>query len=768
MGETYESFQFDTQLFVSLTRNLVVIMAQIETGITYDQVVTTGTITVPIGENLTSSSLLPTRAPIRASIAYDSASNGMSAGLYDATTGNTKWKGLITGPETSVSGNITIFNGTNGQQLIDSGVNISSISPVPLTITSFGSTPNLSGGSISGNALTLQPASIVFPGGVTVGNQSFGGVKDFPAGITTPTINNSPFGDFVKNSDVSVASSSLAIYGDTTGKLIGSGTGINVPSPNTLTGVNTLSGKTVANLVTNSGTSTANHLALFSDASGKVVTDSSPIVVAGSVVTGATSVSGKTMANVVTNTDPSVVSTSLTVYGDTTGKLIGSGTGINVPSPNTLTGVNTLSGKTVANLVTNSGTSTLNHIALFSDASGKIVTDTSPIVVSGATITNATSISGVTLADVVTNAGASVANRLAIFTDTTGTKVTDSTTITATGSTMTGPTVISGLTLANVVTNTGASVTNRLAVFSGVTGKLVTDSSSITAATNTLAGVNTITSSTPTSKTVDSIVTGPASSTADSIAVFLDATGKIVRDATGITIPSPGNLVGVLNINGNPVVTTQSTVSAGAFGSTPNANGVSISGANPQILNLQPASATQPGGITTSAQSFAGLKDFSANGITVQPTPLSSGVTSVFNNYAKWTGSMTFTGGLGATNITGIVTAERMGSVLILKLPLIYNSGQAAAFITTTTALPAEFRPASTTESVPLFVINGSRQGASASDAVDNGLIQLLTTGFFNIGIGFDNTETLIPFGGGAVSGSGNGVARQVVLISLL
>lgn len=43
----------------------------------------------------------------------------------------------------------------------------------------FGSTPNANGASISGNTLTLQPASASFPGGVTTGNQTFEGFKTF-------------------------------------------------------------------------------------------------------------------------------------------------------------------------------------------------------------------------------------------------------------------------------------------------------------------------------------------------------------------------------------------------------------------------------------------------------------------------------------------------------------------------------------------------------------------------------------------------------------
>jgi hypothetical protein len=48
-------------------------------------------------------------------------------------------------------------------------------------------------------------------------------------------------------------------------------------------------------------------------------------------------------------------------------------------------------------------------------------------------------------------------------------------------------------------------------------------------------------------------------------------------------------------------------VTLAAVGSTPNANGASLSSG---VLNLQPASATHPGVVSTSGQSFAGTKSF--------------------------------------------------------------------------------------------------------------------------------------------------------------
>ena len=52
---------------------------------------------------------------------------------------------------------------------------------------------------------------------------------------------------------------------------------------------------------------------------------------------------------------------------------------------------------------------------------------------------------------------------------------------------------------------------------------------------------------------------------------------------------------------------TGSVYAVGAFGSTPNANGASILNG---VLTLQPASNTQPGGISTTTQSFLGDKTF--------------------------------------------------------------------------------------------------------------------------------------------------------------
>jgi hypothetical protein len=85
----------------------------------------------------------------------------------------------------------------------------------------------------------------------------------------------------------------------------------------------------------------------------------------------------------------------------------------------------------------------------------------------------------------------------------------------------------------------------------------------------------------------------------------------------------------------------------GAFGSTPNANAMSISGVT---LTGQPADATHPGFVTTAAQTMAGVKTFSSN-------PVASGLT----------GSAAATGGVGTTfnntttQTTGKITSFQTG-----------------------------------------------------------------------------------------------------------
>lgn len=103
------------------------------------------------------------------------------------------------------------------------------------------------------------------------------------------------------------------------------------------------------------------------------------------------------------------------------------------------------------------------------------------------------------------------------------------------------------------------------------------------------------------------------------------------------------------NFSGSSSGTNTGDVTLGAFGSTPAAEGASLSG---QVLTLQPASATHPGGVSTGTQTFVGAKTFS-NNITLSGTGNSVGtITS-----GIWNGTA-----IGSTyGGTGISTAASTG-----------------------------------------------------------------------------------------------------------
>lgn len=83
-----------------------------------------------------------------------------------------------------LTGALTLVGGT-GISIADgvSTITINSTSLGDVTLAAFGSTPNANGASLSGQALTLQPASGSFPGGVSTTTQTFAGVKTFSSSI---------------------------------------------------------------------------------------------------------------------------------------------------------------------------------------------------------------------------------------------------------------------------------------------------------------------------------------------------------------------------------------------------------------------------------------------------------------------------------------------------------------------------------------------------------------------------------------------------------
>lgn len=64
-----------------------------------------------------------------------------------------------------------------------SGTNVSGTNTGDVTLAAFGSADNANGASLSGQVLTLQPASNTHPGGVTTGTQTFAGAKEFSGAV---------------------------------------------------------------------------------------------------------------------------------------------------------------------------------------------------------------------------------------------------------------------------------------------------------------------------------------------------------------------------------------------------------------------------------------------------------------------------------------------------------------------------------------------------------------------------------------------------------
>jgi hypothetical protein len=93
----------------------------------------------------------------------------------------------------------------------------------------------------------------------------------------------------------------------------------------------------------------------------------------------------------------------------------------------------------------------------------------------------------------------------------------------------------------------------------------------------------------------------PRMTTTERDLISLPATGLLIWNTTDSTLQQYRGLSGWANIGGG--------ITLAAIGSTPNANGATISG---NTLNLEPASTSHGGVVTTGFQTFTGIKAFNA------------------------------------------------------------------------------------------------------------------------------------------------------------
>lgn len=184
-------------------------------------------------------------------------------------------------------------------------------------------------------------------------------------------------------------------------------------------------------------------------------------------------------------------------------------------------------------------------------------------------------------------------------------------------------------------------------------------------------------------------------------------------------------------------------LSLGAFGSTPNANGLSLSTG---VLNMQPADGTNPGGVSTASQNFAGAKVFNTSAASASFLSISGGggiatiqypssATSFNFNLPTSAGTSGFfltSGGGGSTNMTWTDPATVSGVLTITG-----NSGGAESpsagnftFTGGTTGLTFAGSAATETLGGKLVIANGGTNATSFTQT--NGIVAYNGTSLVN------------------------------------
>ncbi len=308
---------------------------------------------------------------------------------------------LVTNPSSATAGNVAIFSDTTGKVIIDSSASLDNYLPlaggtmtgnIAMSNNDITNIASLSGSvktsnvnqlvtntttavvghvatfsDTSGNIITDSGASLgeylplaggTMTGDVDFGNHSISGVTNIGGSVKTSNVNQ-----LVTNATTSVAGN-VAVFLNTTGNVLtDSGKSLSEYLPlaggtmsgnismgtHDITSITSIIGavktSNVNQLVTNPGTSTAGHVAVFSDTSGNVITDSS-----------------------------ASLSQYLPLAGGTMSGNLSMGTHAITAITNIAGAVKTSS---VDQIVTNPGTSTAGNVAVFSDTSGNIITDSS-------------------------------------------------------------------------------------------------------------------------------------------------------------------------------------------------------------------------------------------------------------------------------------------------------------------------------------------------------------------------------------------------------
>ena len=155
----------------------------------------------------------------------------------------------------------------------------------------------------------------------------------------------------------------------------------------------------------------------------------------------------------------------------------------------------------------------------------------------------------------------------------------------------------------------------------------------------------------------DSLITGYNKTSSDRNSWELKA-----PNTAGIATITPGSGGITLNQSSHDAVTL------GAVGSSPNGNAASLSS---QVLTLQPADATNPGVVSTSAQTFAGNKTFSGTIGASNFSGTSSG-TNTGDQTITLTGDVT---GSGTGSFAATIAADAVTNAKLANMPTLTIKG---------------------------------------------------------------------------------------------
>jgi hypothetical protein len=165
--------------------------------------------------------------------------------------------------------------------------------------------------------------------------------------------------------------------------------------------------------------------------------------------------------------------------------------------------------------------------------------------------------------------------------------------------------------------------------------------------------------------------------------------------------------------------TNTGDVTVSTFGSSPNASGASITG---QALTLQPADATNPGGVSTTTQTFAGNKTF-ANDVVITGDLTVNGTTTTLNTATLDVEDVNITinnGGNDASSEGAGLTVERTAT----NATLLHENALASKWKCGASGSESEILTAGTTQTIsgiktftaaPTFEEEGSTPSTPAS-----------------------------------------------------